>query len=146
MRGRIRTDMERKKNTEGDVLERQKCERRGREIRRDWWERRKMRGRVVSERNARDKEGRTGDRRLERGAIYTKYVSVLFNITLSEMSKVFFGMATAERTDAPLDAAGLKLRTCPSRCALANFFDKRIQKEHKLVSAAPHTECTLQRR
>lgn len=37
--GRIRTDMERKKNTEGDVLERQKCERRGREIRRDWWER-----------------------------------------------------------------------------------------------------------
>lgn len=37
--GRIRTDMERKKNTEGDVLERQKCDNRGREIRRDWWER-----------------------------------------------------------------------------------------------------------
>lgn len=66
--GRIRTDMERKKNTEGDVLERQKCERRGREIRRDWWERRgKMRGRVVSERNAGDKAGRRGkeDRREE---------------------------------------------------------------------------------
>lgn len=50
--------MERKKNTEGDVLERQKCEHRGREIRRGWWKRGKMRERVVSERNARDKEGR----------------------------------------------------------------------------------------
>lgn len=47
--------MEGKKNTEGDVLERQKCEHRGREIRGDWWERGKMRARVVSERNARDK-------------------------------------------------------------------------------------------
>lgn len=64
---RIRTEMERKKNTEGDVLEREKCERRGKEIRRDWWERGKMRGRVMSERNARDKEPRrarkTGEER-----------------------------------------------------------------------------------
>lgn len=49
------------------MLEGQKCERRGREIRGDWWERGKMRGRVVSERNARDKEGRrvktTGEKR-----------------------------------------------------------------------------------
>lgn len=75
MWGRIRTDMERKRKTEGDVLERWKCEHRGREIRRDWWEQRgEMRGRVVSERNARDKEGR------RRG---TKYISVLFNIQLS---------------------------------------------------------------
>lgn len=42
-------------------MERQKCEHRGREIRRDWWERGKMRGRVVSERNTRDKEGRRGE-------------------------------------------------------------------------------------
>lgn len=56
--------MERKKNTEGGVLERQKCERKGGEIRRDWWERGKMRRRVVSERNARDKEVRkTGKKR-----------------------------------------------------------------------------------
>lgn len=41
-------------------MERQKCERRGREIRRDWWEQGMMRGRVVSERNARDKEERRG--------------------------------------------------------------------------------------
>lgn len=44
-------------------MERQKCERRGREIRRDWWERGEMRGRVVSERNGGDKEGRRGKRK-----------------------------------------------------------------------------------
>lgn len=49
------------------MLEREKFERRGKEIRRDWWERGKMRGRVMSERNARDKEARrarkTGEKR-----------------------------------------------------------------------------------
>lgn len=40
-----------------------------------------MRGRVVSERNARDKEGSRGKRRQERTG--NKYISVLFNITLS---------------------------------------------------------------
>ncbi len=60
--GRIRTDIEGKKNAEGDVvLERQKCEHRGREIRRGWWAHGGgMRGRVASERNARDKAGRRG--------------------------------------------------------------------------------------
>lgn len=64
--GRIKTDMGRKKNREGDVLERQKCEHRGRAIRRDK-ERLvgagedEMRKRVVSEWNAIDKEGRRGE-------------------------------------------------------------------------------------
>lgn len=48
-------------------MEGEKFERRGKEIRRDWWERGKMRGRVMSERNARDKEARrarkTGEKR-----------------------------------------------------------------------------------
>lgn len=54
---------------------REKCEHRGREIRRDWWERGKMRGRVVSERNARKQRGE--ERRQERRG--TKYISILFN-------------------------------------------------------------------
>lgn len=58
------------------MLERQKCERRGREIRRNWWERGKMRGRVVRERNAGDKEGRRGKRKTEekRDRIYQHLV------------------------------------------------------------------------
>lgn len=67
--------MERKKNAEGDVLERQKCERRGREIRRGWWERGKMRGRVANERNARDKAERRGKKTGEkRDEIYQRLV------------------------------------------------------------------------
>lgn len=65
------------------MLERQKCECRGREIRRGWWERGKMRGRVVSERNARDKEGRRGKKNGREEE--TKYISVLLNTALSSM-------------------------------------------------------------
>lgn len=75
--------MERKKNTEGDVLERQKYERRGRVIRRDWWERGKMRGRVMSERNARDKVARRGIKTKKRTK--TKYISALLIIALRQI-------------------------------------------------------------
>lgn len=56
------------------MLERQKCERRGRAIRRDWWEQGKMRGRAVSERNARDKEEEEEGCRKERDEALQRFV------------------------------------------------------------------------
>lgn len=54
-------------------------------------------------------------------------------------------MTMAYRTTVTLDATGLKQHTRPSRCTLANYFDKRIQREDKLLCTKPRTECTLQR-